>query len=237
MTRASQPGIGSFDDRYVNDGGNAPTLTADTKANRPAADGSQGIWYATDEQTVYYDDGGSWEEIGRAAAQIGAADLGFDPATQTELDAHTGATNNPHSVTYSQLGNIPLAQLANILDAGDDVEPAHLGNALQDPGASDENGNILDAGWQQPSATRPAIVQVWATAGNTATDDAEVEIDLDFGGDSVADMTHSIYSESGLDNPREDVVLLFLAPGDQYRVVETNTSTAGSSATVAEYVL
>lgn len=39
----------------------------------------------------------------------GVTDLAFDPATQTELDSHSGDTTNPHSVTASQANSVALA--------------------------------------------------------------------------------------------------------------------------------
>lgn len=44
-----------------------------------------------------------------ADGSVAAGKLAFDPATQAELDTHTGSTANPHSVTKAQvgLGSVP----------------------------------------------------------------------------------------------------------------------------------
>ena len=44
------------------------------------------------------------------AAEVGADEEGSAAEVQTNLSAHTGNTNNPHSVTAAQVGAIPLSQ-------------------------------------------------------------------------------------------------------------------------------
>lgn len=68
-----------------------------TLSNRPAA-GTAGRWYlTTDNNGIYYDDGASWFLIAEHPSNIGAGDLGFDTATQSELDSHAGTSGAHHS--------------------------------------------------------------------------------------------------------------------------------------------
>jgi len=60
---------------------------------------------------------------------ITAAKVAADVATQAELDAHTSATSNPHSVTASQAGaiaNSVLTAAGDIIYASDAGTPARL---------------------------------------------------------------------------------------------------------------
>lgn len=68
-----------------------------TLSNRPAA-GTSGNWYfTTDSNGLFYDDGGSWNLIAEYPGNITASDLGFDPATQTELNNHSGDSAAHHA--------------------------------------------------------------------------------------------------------------------------------------------
>jgi len=117
----------------VANSGNAPSLQTGTLGNRPAAGTAGAVYVATDNQVVYYDNGGGWVEIGRAAGQIAAGDLGFDPATQTELDGHTTDQTNPHAVSASQAGAIPdqVGAVAQSRIADDAVNMAKVDPAIQ----------------------------------------------------------------------------------------------------------
>lgn len=89
----------------------AQVVNFDLFANRPAAGTADLVFVATDTRTIYRDNGTTWDEIGRDPALILAADLGFDPATQAELDTHAADltthladVGDPHSVTKTQVG-------------------------------------------------------------------------------------------------------------------------------------
>lgn len=123
-----------------------PGWLSGTEANRPDPGTVDRYYVATDTQKVYRDDGGQWVDIAWAASVIGSGDLGFDPATQAELNGHAGDDQNPHGVSYTQLGNIPLAQFANILNGDNDVELAHLGTLDSDgDGSVDQADNAATA--------------------------------------------------------------------------------------------
>lgn len=91
--------------------GDFTDVVVDTLVNQPAA-GTAGRWHlTTDNNGIYYDDGTAWQLIAEHPGNIAAADLGFDPATQSELDtvssnlsSHESDTTNPHSVTATQAG-------------------------------------------------------------------------------------------------------------------------------------
>jgi len=72
-------------------------VSTGTLANRPIA-GTSGDWYfTTDNNGVYRDNGSSWDLIAEYPGNISPTDLGFDPATQTELDNHAGTTDAHHA--------------------------------------------------------------------------------------------------------------------------------------------
>ena len=103
-TETSIEGSGSFDE--ITD------VQTGTLSNRPAADGSQGWYFTTDGEGVYLDNG-SWNLIAEHPANIAAGDLGFDPATQGELDTHAGAAGAHHAKTTSS--DIDHANVSNVL--------------------------------------------------------------------------------------------------------------------------
>lgn len=105
----------------VENAGGSPAILSDVFGSRPAAGTSGRIFVATDTRAVYRDTGSVWEEIARDPANIGAGDLGFDTATQAELDTHTSDTANPHSVVASQV---------NITDAGGNFTATEVEAAL-----------------------------------------------------------------------------------------------------------
>ena len=66
------------------------------------------------------------------AAEVGADEEGSAAEVQTNLSAHTGNTNNPHSVTAAQVGAIPFSQKGapgGVAELGEDgkVPSANLG--------------------------------------------------------------------------------------------------------------
>jgi len=87
-------------------------VQTDTLSSRPTADGSQG-WYFTTDGEGFYLDNGSWDLIAEHPANIVAGDLGFDPATQGELDTHAGTAEAHHTKTTSS--DIDHANVSNVL--------------------------------------------------------------------------------------------------------------------------
>lgn len=77
-----------MDRAYVENQGTVPGMASGTDAAKPAAATAGKIYIATDTKRIYRDTGAAWVEIARFAGNITAADLGFDPATQAELDTH-----------------------------------------------------------------------------------------------------------------------------------------------------
>jgi len=76
---------------------------------------------------------------------IGTGDLGFDTATQTELNGHANSTNNPHNVTDSQTG----AASALSSHAGD-ADAHHAAPTLV------ASGNGLGSSEFDPTVVTPA---------------------------------------------------------------------------------
>lgn len=184
--------------------------------------------------------------------------------TEQDLEDHTTRQDNPHVVDLGELadhdldaqdlvdgartiwdasldggsGAIALAALATLLDATDDIEPEHLANALQDPGAYPGKSVILGSGWQQPSTTRPALVQIYGNAIATSTTRASISVETDPDGDGTKEMTHLVKAEAGLTSAgRKDVVLFFLPPGGQYQVTNDSDPNNSNHAEATEYIL
>jgi len=105
-------------------------LFGGTEGNKPTA-GSTNRWYFTEQNGIYYDDGSSWQLVAEHPSNISASDLGFDPATQTELDNHEG-TADAHHARPSGGDGLSFDRSNNRYDAD-------LGNAL----GVDGNGNIV----------------------------------------------------------------------------------------------
>lgn len=98
--------------------GDPSEIKTGTLANRPVA-GTANLWYfTTDNNGVYYDDGTSWFLISEHPGNISASDLGFDTATQTELDNHAG-TAGAHHTRYSDSEALQAAAAA--WQPGDEV--------------------------------------------------------------------------------------------------------------------
>lgn len=107
--RATADQIRTLISAIINEG-NVTSIQAGLAADRPTA-GTQNRYYiSTDAKKIERDTGAAWEVLAQAPSTIGAGDLGFDPATQAELNAHTGNTSNPHGVTKGQVG------LGNVLN-------------------------------------------------------------------------------------------------------------------------
>lgn len=75
-------------------------MIEDSGGNRPSAGEEGRLFFDTSNQRIEYDNGASWERLGQAAGTIGAGDLGFDPATQAELDSHV-ADSSAHHTKYT----------------------------------------------------------------------------------------------------------------------------------------
>lgn len=137
----------------------AEALLIDTEGSQPAAGTVDRIFVATDTRKIFRDNGAGWDELGRDPANITASDLGFDPATQSELDAHTSLTNNPHSVTATQAGAVVEAkhkhewftkQEGGVVGAGDYTP---IGTFGLDNG---ETINVYQAMFTEDGFTTPA---------------------------------------------------------------------------------
>lgn len=73
------------------------SVSANSLGNRPAA-GEQGRLFIDESNNrIQLDTGSAWVDIGTNSTNIGAGDLGFDPATQTELDNHAADSDIHHS--------------------------------------------------------------------------------------------------------------------------------------------
>lgn len=68
-----------------------------SNANRPAAGQEGRIFFDTTSHEVQYDSGSSWITLGIDPGEIGAGELGFNPATQNELDTHASDTDAHHT--------------------------------------------------------------------------------------------------------------------------------------------
>lgn len=88
-------------------------LEENSSGNRPTAGTEGRIFFNTTDNTVEYDTGSTWQVIGIDPAQISAGDLGFDPATQTELDNHTATGDAHHSktTTIDDLTDVDLTDI------------------------------------------------------------------------------------------------------------------------------
>lgn len=112
----------------INDADPAEIRTG-TLTNRPTA-GSSGRWYLTiDNNGIYYDDGSSWLLIAEYPGNISASELGFDPATQTELDNHSSSSGAHHArpapgtnITEDGSGNFNVSQGSGSGLSADDVD-------------------------------------------------------------------------------------------------------------------
>jgi hypothetical protein len=94
-----------------------------TTAQRPAAGTEGRIYFNTTANEVQYDTGSTWVTIGIDPAEIGAGELGFDPATQTELDNHENDFDAHHSRYTNEEAQDAVG---NILDTNftyDDATP------------------------------------------------------------------------------------------------------------------
>jgi hypothetical protein len=106
-------------------------------ASRPAADGTQGFYYATDTQVLSYDDSSTWEEVGVVAddstlevtTDIHIKALGVDTAqiaagavTLAKIDAKTDT--NPGVLGYNATG-VPV-----------EIEEGTAGQVLTSAGTS-----------------------------------------------------------------------------------------------------
>lgn len=68
-----------------------------TYAGIPSA-GTANRWYfTTDKNGIYYDDGSQWIAIALHPSEITSGELAFNPATQSDLNSHTNATDAHHS--------------------------------------------------------------------------------------------------------------------------------------------
>jgi len=126
--------------QVVNAGG-VPQIRADTKANRPDAGAPGRLFFTTDTQEIFRDDGSTWTRLAEAPANISPGDLGFDPATQSELEGHTGAENNPHSVDKTQVGLENVTDDEQVVDAGG--VPEIKADEIHNRPAADTEGRLF----------------------------------------------------------------------------------------------
>lgn len=119
-------------------------LIEDTSGNRPAAGTEGRLFFQTDTQEVFYDDGSSWIRLALDASQIGAGDLGFDPATQSELDSHAGTGDAHHTKTtaLNELNDTDITE--NIVDLESNLPTA--GNSGRFFVARDTGKTLYDDG-------------------------------------------------------------------------------------------
>lgn len=73
------------------------SITSDSLSNRPAAGEHGRLFIDESNDRIQLDTGSVWVDIGTNSTNIGAGELGFDPATQTELDNHASDTDIHHS--------------------------------------------------------------------------------------------------------------------------------------------
>lgn len=117
-------GIDQLDD--LSDVNGVTALQEDSSGNRPSAGTEGRIFFNTSDNTVEYDTGSQWNVLGADPAGIQPGDLGFDPATQTELDNHASSgsvhhskTNTLDELTDSDIDGIVTETQTNRPQAGD----------------------------------------------------------------------------------------------------------------------
>lgn len=88
-------------------------LEENTATNRPTAGTEGRIFFNTTDNTVEYDTGSTWDVIGIDPAEIDPSELGFDPATQSELDSHIGIgdAHHPKTSTIDELSDVDLTDI------------------------------------------------------------------------------------------------------------------------------
>jgi hypothetical protein len=122
------------------------SITADSATNRPAAGTTGRIFIDTTNEKIQYDTGSVWEDIGINADNIGAGDLGFNTATQAELDSHISVTDAHHTPPAAGNGlksqsndfNIEPEEFTGsfLSDDGTDNIQVNIGDGLSDDGAN-----------------------------------------------------------------------------------------------------
>jgi hypothetical protein len=121
---------------YVQSDSGSDVILRGTLANRPAA-GTANRWYfTTDNNGVYYDDGAAWHLVAEHPTNISASDLAFDPATQSELDNHVGASN-PHGVSLEEARSQNNTFGGNVSLGGNSITNIGQGSAI--------SGSSIDA--------------------------------------------------------------------------------------------
>lgn len=81
----------------LNDVTGVESLVSDSDANQPAAGTTGRLYIDETNNRIERDTGSSWVTIGTNPSNIGAGDLGFNPATQIELDDHTALVDVHHN--------------------------------------------------------------------------------------------------------------------------------------------
>lgn len=115
-----------------------------TLSNRPAS-GTQGSLFIDETNNrIQIDTGSAWVDIGTNAGNIGPSDLGFDPATQSELDTHAGDSDVHHTRPSAGNGlkdqtntfNIePSEFVGSFLSDNSDNIDVQIGFGLEDDGS------------------------------------------------------------------------------------------------------
>jgi hypothetical protein len=120
----------------LNDVDGVTALIEDSATNRPSPGTEGRIFFDTTNHKVEYDTGGSWTVLGQDPANIGSGDLGFDTATQNELDSHSSTNDAHHSRPIA--GNGLKESSGNF-----NVEPDEFdGTFLSDDGTDNLTVNI-----------------------------------------------------------------------------------------------
>jgi hypothetical protein len=124
------------------------SIDANSGSNRPAAGTAGRVFIDTSGNSIQFDTGSAWVDIGTNPSNIGAGDLGFNTATQSELDTHISETDAHHSPPTAGDGlqdqsntfNIEPADFSGrfLSDDGSDNLEVNIGNGL----AGDGSNNI-----------------------------------------------------------------------------------------------
>lgn len=129
------------------------SLTSNTDANQPAAGTAGRVYIDETNNRIERDTGSSWITIGTNPSNIGAGDLGFNPATQVELDDHIAINDAHHTRPSAGKGlkdqsntfNFEPGEVSGqfITDDGSDNIAVQIGRGLEGDGSGqiqiDEN--------------------------------------------------------------------------------------------------
>lgn len=94
--------------------------------------------------------------------------------------------------------------------------------------------DVLGAGWQQPSTTRPVIVQVAIEVDASSTQEADVRLDYDIDGDGTREAFELVESPAG-GGTGGSLFTIRLPPGGQYKIVNVNDPKGNNVGKTAEF--